>query len=324
MRLHSFFSRLGHEHIVSRLGQKRLAALGDSAIGPVENGIRLVIPVEMASSMRLEIALDLFENSCVQCAIYREWIMNMSRRFPSLFSPKPVDLAAFAAHLERLSLEPKSDMGQLFAAHEGRLIGKWAHYLEIYDALFARFRSKPDLGLLELGVSQGGSLELWKKYFHPKAKVAGIDLDPRCRFKLENLRVFVGSQDDRKVLKKAVKWLGQLDIVIDDGSHRSEHQNASLDYLFPLLGEGGLYVCEDLHSNYWPLYQGGYRKRGTFIERMKSLIDDLHTWAHRRKPADCILAGQVFAIHIYDSMIAIEKRTLPPPAHIEVGARLFI
>jgi hypothetical protein len=189
---------------------------------------------------------------------------------------------------------------------------------------FARFRSKPDLGLLELGVAQGGSLELWKRYFHPNAKVAGIDVDPRCHFKAEGLRVFIGSQDDRQVLKKAVRWLGRLDLVIDDGSHRSGQQNASLDYLFPRLAEGGLYICEDLHSNYWPLYQGGLRRRGTFIERMKSLVDDMHAWAHRRKPRDPVLAGHVFALHVYDSLIAIEKRAIRQPAHSEVGSRIFV
>jgi hypothetical protein len=38
----------------------------------------------------------------------------------------------------------------------------------------------------------------------------------------------------------------------------------------------GLYVCEDLHTSYWPEYGGGYRDARSFVEYSKTLIDHLH------------------------------------------------
>jgi len=38
-----------------------------------------------------------------------------------------------------------------------------------------------------------------------------------------------------------------FDIIIDDGSHASWHQQLTLRTLFPRLEKGGLYIIEDLH-----------------------------------------------------------------------------
>jgi O-antigen biosynthesis protein len=45
-------------------------------------------------------------------------------------------------------------------------------YLALYDELFAPFRNR-DIRLLELGVKQGGSLELWRDYF-PQGLIVGL------------------------------------------------------------------------------------------------------------------------------------------------------
>jgi cephalosporin hydroxylase len=47
-----------------------------------------------------------------------------------------------------------------------------------------------------------------------------------------------------------------IDVVIDDGSHIVPHQMAALDFLFPLVSEGGIYMCEDLQTNYWSEFEG--------------------------------------------------------------------
>ena len=56
-----------------------------------------------------------------------------------------------------------------------RPIIKWSHYLSLYHRHFARFRGR-EMSIMEIGVNKGGSLELWKKYFGPKAKIYGIDI----------------------------------------------------------------------------------------------------------------------------------------------------
>jgi hypothetical protein len=66
-----------------------------------------------------------------------------------------------------------SEIGRLFEQHDGRLAHKWGQYLPAYSREFAPYRlGFPDadgdhrpLRFLEIGVSHGGSLELWRKYF---------------------------------------------------------------------------------------------------------------------------------------------------------------
>src|SRR5690242_8437259 len=94
--------------------------------------------------------------------------------------------------LERAS----NEMEKLFYGHEGNLINKWHHYLEIYDRYLSRFRGQP-VTLIEVGVSQGGSLQLWKNYLGDSARVVGIDVHPRCEaLRAEGLDVRIGSQTD--------------------------------------------------------------------------------------------------------------------------------
>ena len=42
---------------------------------------------------------------------------------------------------------------------------KWQKYFDVYDIIFKKFRKKK-ITFVEVGVLNGGSLEIWKKYFH--------------------------------------------------------------------------------------------------------------------------------------------------------------
>jgi len=49
-------------------------------------------------------------------------------------------------------------------------------------------------------------------------------------------------------LAKLVTAVGRpFDIIIEDASHASHHQQIALGVLFPHLRSGGLYIIEDLH-----------------------------------------------------------------------------
>jgi hypothetical protein len=130
-------------------------------------------------------------------------------------------------------------------------------------------------------VAQGGSLSLWRRYFGPEALLFGIDIDDRCRqFDKRDAHVRIGSQDDPAFLRSVVSEMGGVDVVLDDGSHMASHQLTSFQVLFPLLNEGGVYICEDLHAAYSPALDGGYRRSGTFIEVAKQIVDDIHADFH--------------------------------------------
>src|SRR6478735_7675915 len=93
-----------------------------------------------------------------------------------------------------------NDLEQHFRSNTGRLIHKWDHYFEIYERHFSRFRGT-EVVVVEFGVSHGGSLQMWKKYFGPKAKIIGIDINPACKaLEEEQIEVIIGSQEDKSFL----------------------------------------------------------------------------------------------------------------------------
>ena len=70
-----------------------------------------------------------------------------------------------------------------FLSHQGRPALKWKHYFPIYERHFARYVNRP-VTMIEIGCGEGGSLQLWKKYFGPNARIIGIlthPLIPRAR-----------------------------------------------------------------------------------------------------------------------------------------------
>lgn len=131
-------------------------------------------------------------------------------------------------------------VGEVFEAHEGRLIDRWAHYLPLYERHFWQFVGR-QLRVLEIGVGHGGGLQLWKAYFGPNAEIVGLDIDPRCKeYEEDRITIHIGDQANPPVM-------GRFDIVIDDGSHVLADQQASLDALWPAVKEGGVYWIEDCH-----------------------------------------------------------------------------
>lgn len=224
----------------------------------------------------------------------------------------------------------KSELEKLYYGHEGRRAHKWHHYLEVYDRHLGRFLAQRREGgqggnivrLLEIGVGGGGSLELWRKYLGINSVVFGIDIDPRRAIAAEtDVKVRIGSQADPAFLQSVVGEMGGIDIVIDDGSHVASHQRASFETLFPILSADGIYICEDLHTSYGSRFEGGLRRPGTFIELTKSMIDWLHVrYTLESEPVDPMgFSEKVFGIHIYDSMVVIEKRVKEAPFHTRVG-----
>lgn len=109
--------------------------------------------------------------------------------------------------------------------------------------------------VLELGIKKGASLRVWEEYF-PQARIFGIDLDwkftshPKFTQRLSaRTRTFHGSQTDETVLAEVCAAAGSFDLIIDDASHRSDDQVASLRYLWPFLQAPGVYVIEDTHAH---------------------------------------------------------------------------
>jgi hypothetical protein len=211
---------------------------------------------------------------------------------------------------------------EIFEAQDDRRLHKWNHYIEIYDSHFSSYRDK-EITFLEIGVADGGSLQMWRKYFGEKALLIGVDVNPECKkFEEGNTKIIIGSQENEDFLKNLKSSIPIIDILIDDGGHTMKQQNLTFKHLFNHVTENGLYVCEDLHTSYWYEYGGGLKKQNTFIEFTKGLIDNIHGWHIKKKGKKKILnwlTESIYGLHFYDSIIVIEKRKMQPPQVLYKG-----
>ncbi len=213
-----------------------------------------------------------------------------------------------------------NDLEIYFEENTGRLIHKWKHYFEIYDRHFSRFRNT-DVHIVEFGVSQCGSLQMWKEYFGPDCQIYGIDINTHCKMLEEDqIKIFIGDQADRKFLKSLSAQIPRIDILIDDGGHTMRQQKRTFEELFHFIDKNGVYLCEDLHTSYWPKWGGGYKKSGSFIEYSKQFIDNLNAWHSKTKRLKVTeFTRTVHSLHFYDSILVIEKRPIERPTHSKTG-----
>src|SRR5262249_34681332 len=127
-----------------------------------------------------------------------------------------------------------SDKGTRYSAH---------FYTRIYTKLFQSIRDEA-LTVAEIGLhrhdvdkrringmrsvparaSVAPSLEMWRAYF-PNADIFGFDIDDFSRLKINRCKIVRGDMSSRDDLAKFVRTIGRsIDILIEDGSHSSHHQ----------------------------------------------------------------------------------------------------
>jgi predicted O-methyltransferase YrrM len=134
-------------------------------------------------------------------------------------------------------------------------IRKQRQQVEDLLSVFDRF---PDAKVVELGIMEGGSTVLAALAGRVR-KLVAIELEPARVGALDEVIVRKGldqrvrpyygvDQSDRARLNEIVAdefGEEQLDLVIDDASHRLEPTRASFEVLFARLRDGGLYLIED-------------------------------------------------------------------------------
>jgi hypothetical protein len=139
------------------------------------------------------------------------------------------------------------------------------NYTDIYAAYLDHLRDEP-INFLEIGLgvtgdawqanvahgrneTGGASIKTWYDYF-PKATVYGVDINPASFLDNDRTRTFQLDQGNRAQLEEFADKAGvEFDVIIDDGSHRADHQQLTFSVLFPRLAPGGLYFIEDLMRN---------------------------------------------------------------------------
>lgn len=164
----------------------------------------------------------------------------------------------------------------IFRNHHGHVADEWIHYLSEYQERFHKYILKP-INLLEIGVSNGGMLQIWRKYFGPSAIISGIDTNPIvCDMNLgDGIPLFcLKSLTNKEELFSAIKDQ-QYEIIIDDGSRKSSIAIQVFQLLFERVTPGGYYIVEDVFYSYWSKYGygAGFRSTGSTMEYFARLTD---------------------------------------------------
>ncbi len=148
-------------------------------------------------------------------------------------------------------------------------------YLCVYETFVGHLREQ-EISILEIGVLYGASLKVWKDYF-PKAKIVGADINPVVkRFAQDRITIEMLDQSNVEELTQLCIKHGPFDLVIEDGSHLWEHQITSLKTIFPFVKDGGIYIAEDLQTNY------GSENNGFRGVASTSCMELLKQWADLR------------------------------------------
>lgn len=118
-------------------------------------------------------------------------------------------------------------------------------YTHYYDMLFASQRESVRK-VVEIGIDTGASLRMWRDYF-PNAAIYGLDVDPNKLFSEDRIECLLCEQGSTgSLFDVSVRIGGGVNFILDDGSHRPDHQVTSAIALMPLLAPGGIYIIEDV------------------------------------------------------------------------------
>lgn len=211
---------------------------------------------------------------------------------------------------------PPRELTQLanrFGSDKGDTVLCAHTYTRVYESLLAPARDKP-LRLLEIGLMHGHtqetmqgrldevgcpSLKMWAEYL-PNAEIFGLDIVDFRPLSEPRMTVFQGDQSNPGDLARmASEAGGPFDIIIDDGSHASHHQQIALASLFEHLAPGGLYCIEDLHYQPSDLELEDITRTREFLRELRFGGTGARIAMEQRDLAR--LLGQIASIHFFDS-----------------------
>jgi hypothetical protein len=176
---------------------------------------------------------------------------------------------------------------------------KMTSYFSTYAELLSGFRNKK-CTLVEIGVLDGGSLIMWKKWLGDKARIIGIDLNPDAK-SLENhgFEIYIGNQADAKFWENFYSNVGDIDVLIDDGGHQSFQQIMTIYCaLFNLRNKCMVIVEDTATSFYHSMTQ--YHQKNSFLEFSKDATDVLTVKEREMRP-------QRWPNHVNETILKVFK-----------------
>lgn len=229
-------------------------------------------------------------------------------------------------------MEPGNELDRLALRHGSDKFGSH-YYTTHYDSCFASLRDRP-LHLLEIGIggyddpkAGGASLRMWKDYF-PAAQIYGLDWYAKPGVAEERIRTYQGSQTDPVAMARILADTPEqiFDIIIDDGSHRSEHVITTFLMMFQYVKPGGWYVVEDVQTSYWSDHGGNSQDLNAPMistSFFKQFIDGLN-WREIHRPGytPTIFDQTITSLRFYHNMIFVEKGSNMTPSNFVQNNRV--
>ncbi len=229
----------------------------------------------------------------------------------------------------RVTSPSTGELFRFFTSPGHAPIDTWHHYFPIYEQYLARFRGRKPT-VLQLGVEQGGKLEMWRAYFGAGCRLFGVDTNAAAK-RHEGVadRIFIGDQQNPAFLRDVIHATGRPDVVINDGAHTANQQITAFDELYPAMSDDGVYIVEDTHTSLWG---GSLMDRAdgkSFfihachrcaelmnvtgnVRNYPILATDLGAQVWSQAPAFCRMTKE---ISFHDSMIVFERARRPVPRH---------
>lgn len=205
---------------------------------------------ERSLAVRLwKIAAETTDTASVDRPELKDITMGLKALLRSLSSSKteaPVATTPSRGETNRWTQHPLDEIGQHYGTDKSSRIHD---YLNFYESRFAGFREQ-EFTLIEIGVFRGASVRMWADYF-PNARIVGVDYEPSARTYADSrISIVIGNAGDPGFLESLTETFGRPRLVIDDASHRWDHQITGLQTLFPLVQPGGHYVVEDIDTSF--------------------------------------------------------------------------
>ena len=217
-------------------------------------------------------------------------------------------------------IKSKKSLKSLFHDHRGKIADKWESYLHVYEDEFVKYRNT-QYPILEIGVQNCGSLEIWAKYFNNSQKIIGVDiLDELKELEFEDKRVEVEICDATDLYLNYLHNFKRTIVIIDDASHKSTDIVKTFITMFSHLRDGGVYVVEDLCCSYWAEFNEKLTLSSmSFFKALTDIINFEH-WNQIEKLKSYIgstnltnfeqmytIMTTIKSVRFYNSMCFIEK-----------------
>ena len=126
-------------------------------------------------------------------------------------------------------------------------------YLEVYESLLD---GRTVNNMIELGLWEGDSLQLWHDYFPITTSIAGIDIDlNRVRTEIERKIVTDGRRltlyGANAYIPDQIKTFFNFDFIVDDGPHDLASMVTVAQHWSRHLTRTGVLVIEDVPTIEW-------------------------------------------------------------------------